>query len=109
MDIRHSHLAPRLLASEVEDEDDDDLPAQSPVETASISKGGFAHSSGGSVSTIRTPTMDQASVASTGSRENTNAQSKSRERANSDSSTKSVEEEVGKIRLFVANPDTDDD
>lgn len=110
MDIRHSHLAPRLLASEVEDEDDDDLPTQSPVETASISKGGLAHSSGGSVSTVRTPTMDQASVASTGSHENTtNAQNKPRERANSDSSTKSVEEEVGKIRLFVANPDTDDD
>lgn len=109
MDIRHSHLAPRLLASEVEDEDDDDLPTQSPVETASISKGGFAHSSGGSVSTVRTPTMDQASVASAGSHENTNAQTKARDRANSDSSTKSVEEEVGKIRLFVANPDTDDD
>lgn len=120
MDIRHSHLTPRLLASEVEDDDEDEIVSPA-ADNASISRGGLGHSSGGSVSTIRTPTMDQASVASAGSHDNNNTTSLSntnnnnshkaqtRERANSGSSTKSVEEEVGKIKLFVANPDTDDD
>jgi hypothetical protein len=108
MDIRHSHLTPRLLASEVDEEDD-----------------GIHNINTNNSTSTRTSSVDMNRPASTtdmtpmGARPTIDEEPQDRvindidmsprplSRAPSVSSTKSVEEDVGKIRLFVANPDED--
>lgn len=121
MDIKHSHLAPRLLASEVDEEDDDTTTATGAssgtssnqkksigselrVSEASSKASSVTASAVPSVaaSVPRTP-VDSVSIEN----EQSSTDGSNRPRANSESSIKSVEEDVGKIRLFVANPDED--
>lgn len=131
MDIRHSHLQPRLLASEVEEDSDDGLNSPGgfssnsagdnnnnnagsglfrPSSTTSIPKDGSVPSE---VSSIKDQSLDDKSQTSsnphTTHSNSAAASTTARQRSGSGSSTKSVEEDVGKIKLFVANPDTDSD
>ncbi|CAN6670993.1 hypothetical protein TRVA0_044S00254 [Trichomonascus vanleenenianus] len=123
MDIRHSHLQPRLLASEVED-DEEELSSPTNSTRGAIGAGGASTAPAPSTGIVRTPMLDQSSIQSaeetssgkgetlttttTNTTNNINASPGTRSRAPSESSSiHSVEEEVGKIRLFVANPDSD--
>ncbi|ANB12110.1 hypothetical protein AWJ20_347 [Sugiyamaella lignohabitans] len=128
VDPRHSHLTPRLLASEIDDEDDD-----MPMVRSQASSQTLGHSPQPSnatsdsiltaTGTSTTPSSGSGSGPASSSykynpslaqQHEESASIKSSDantpygglsRAQSVSSTKSVEEDIGKIRLFVANPD----
>lgn len=134
MDIRHSHLTPRLLASEADDSDYDGASVNTAIEhmgsgSAAVSRTG-SNSSG-----LRIPSgaaggnflpegglSDSASIRSTATLSSPklpeanslapppNAHdAKGLSRSLSVNSVKSIEEGTQKIRLFVANPDSDSD
>lgn len=73
MNIRYAHLQPRMLASEIDDDDESVAVPETPSSTTPVP--------------LVVPTND----------------------SRRSSSSNSVVEEVGRIKLFVANPDSDDD
>lgn len=126
MDIRHTHLQPRLLASEVDDDDEDDIAdLQSPV--SSVSGGGQGISTSSITGATTTGTTTQSSTPHTHTTNNSTAsvvltdqdttdtnpatdsspKPSRRSRASSSSSSLDIDEGVGKLKLFVANPDSD--
>lgn len=100
MDIRHSHLTPRLLASEAAEDEND-----------AISLSGDRSTPG-----IKPIDSDTASIKSN-SINSTQQQSQqvplpsspALQRKNSTESVKSLEQGFQRIKLFVANPDSDSD
>lgn len=130
MDIRHSHLTPRLLASEADDSDYDE-PEPTASETAAgtnISRSGSTTKLLASSTNLGVPELatskSTATLSSPKSFENDatmdaqpqpqsstppyETKSGTRSRSSSYESVKSVEE-GRKIRLFIANPDSDSD
>lgn len=130
MDIRHSHLTPRLLASEIDEDDQNSATSASnangsAVEDAdsgisrngSLSYGGGC-GGGGTLGLHVTPTVATTDSTSTESLAIASPEAsgqdgsflklpagQSRSRSGSVSSGKSVEEGPRKAKLFVANPD----
>lgn len=102
MHIKHSHLTPRLLASEVDEDDEDNLGSAFGPRPASVADSGNHLKTPSQVSGVGTDevSLKASPVIPTAATPNLS-------RASSTSSTKSVDEGVGKIRLFVANPDSD--
>lgn len=134
MDIRHSHLTPRLLASEAADDDEPSSPNVSrsgstasggvirPFNSASAAVSLYGSGGTGTEDTMsirsgpsKSSSLSQfASVASDGPSQSSGNSPKqqaypTRSRSGSESSVKSIEEGTQKIRLFVANPDSDSD
>lgn len=122
IDIRHSHLAPRLLASEADDSDYDGASINTTIEgmasgTVSRSESSSALKIPESIiesasdvasikssATLSSPRLPDSEPQQTGSNN-----PRSRSRSPSVDSVKSIEEGTQRIRLFVANPDADSD
>ncbi len=106
MDTRHAKLQPRLLASEVDDDESEFVslyrqqtkPEADDSITNNISASGTSINVSGEVDDLNN--QDLESISSTDNREI------ARDRSNSNNS--SLENEGGGLRLFVANPDLSD-
>lgn len=125
MDIRHSHLAPRLLASEIDDDDDLNSPTSVALSNNSNTTeegdggiGSFPRRESALGLSILTKAVGAGSTLAPSSGTTPSSASVSPEsqspvkservdlfRSGSLSSMKSVEEGTRKIKLFVANPD----
>lgn len=107
MDIKHSHLTPRLLASEVDEEEEEDA---------------MRTNIGGDIirTNSNTNLVNHGSKPFRSSLDQMDEDVKEQDsyvphpiskpasiRRDSDESIESIEENIGRIRLFVANPDSD--
>lgn len=122
IDIRHSHLAPRLLASEADDSDYDGASINTTIEgmtsgTVSRSESSSAlkipesiiESASDVVSIKSSATLSSPRLPDSDSQQTGANNPRLRSRSPSVDSVKSIEEGTQKIRLFVANPDADSD
>lgn len=106
MDIRHSHLTPRLLASEAAEDENDAISLSGDRSTPGIIP---IDSDTASIKSNSINSTQQQQQQQQQSQQVPLPSSPALQRKNSTESVKSLEQGFQRIKLFVANPDSDSD